>query len=577
MRIRSRGMSALMLTLVSVSGLSCADLHGNSDDGQVSTNEGALSYPAIPPFTIAVDSPPIAFLTNAKYQEVKNFNATLVFDNAGVDGIGPTDTALVYAKNNGLKMIVADSAHINPKAGPPLNSDIDALANHYKSNPTVEGYYIVDEPSATLFTELQNITRRFKADDPGHMTFVNLFPSEEGLAGEGVLDYGSEFVTSSQSLGQTFKTPPYMTKISTVQFGIDRSQWSAGEVLTLRLWNSPQKTSLYAQTSLSTPSDNWPMFPLNAGVLPNTSYYMEITHNGGGDHSVGPLSTSAPGEKFINDGTGYKNGIQTSWDLWFAFNQYNPAGTYDDYVCRWVSKSPDVLSFDYYPFNISGTVDDHYFENLEIIRMQAQRNGNAPFWSYIQSIGINNVLRVPNAPEMRYQIYSTLAYGAKGYIYFGYWTPSNPIFHDAIIQPNGTESPSYVWGKAINAEVLKLGPTLMTLTSQQVYQTGLTIPLNTLVLPATFFVQPNDGAARLSIGYFKSVGGRTYLMLFNRDTANSQTVLFMFNPKPAGVTEISKTTGTEVSTPYDPVTGFLNLTFAPGDGRLFALPVGYSG
>jgi hypothetical protein len=78
------------------------------------------------------------------------------------------------------------------------------------------------------------------------------------------------------------------------------------------------------------------------------------------------------------------------------------------------------------------------------------------------------------------------------------------------------------------------------------------------------------------IGTFTNVNGRKYVMLTLRDYISSRTVTFNFNPKPASITEISKITGLEVAVPgYSSATGNVTLTFAKGEGKLFALPVGY--
>lgn len=54
------------------------------------------------------------------------------------------------------------------------------------------------------------------------------------------------------------------------------------------------------------------------------------------------------------------------------------------------------------------------------------------------------------------------------------------------------------------------------------------------------------------------------------------TLDFNFSPKPASITEISKSTGLEVSVPgYNATTGVLSITLIQGEGRLFALPAGF--
>ncbi|GGD47788.1 hypothetical protein [Paenibacillus nasutitermitis] len=66
-------------------------------------------------------------------------------------------------------------------------------------------------------------------------------------------------------------------------------------------------------------------------------------------------------------------------------------------------------------------------------------------------------------------------------------------------------------------------------------------------------------------------------MLTNRDYTASKTLSFNFSPNPASLTEISKTTGLETGVSgYNAATGILNLSLSPGEGRLFALPAGFS-
>lgn len=68
---------------------------------------------------------------------------------------------------------------------------------------------------------------------------------------------------------------------------------------------------------------------------------------------------------------------------------------------------------------------------------------------------------------------------------------------------------------------------------------------------------------------------RTSETRVNRDYANARTLSFSLPSKPSAVTEWSKTTGAEIATNYNAATGKLSASFAPGEGRLFALPAGY--
>jgi len=453
----------------------------------------------------------------------------------------------------------------------PSVADIQEIANHYKTNSAFLGYNLMDEPSAEAMTGLQRTAELFKQEDPNHLTYVNLLPTYAGNLGFG--GQTGVFVNPAQSVGQSFKTNSTTTSISTIQLYMEKSQWGTNEPLTLKLWNSPAKTTLIAQQTLSGASTNYPQFTLNASVSPSTTYYWELTHEGGGDNSVGWVVKSTNGTKWEKDGTAYLAGSPTDGDFWFTLNQNLTAFSYEDYVYRWASKDPDFMMYDHYPFGVSGGISTDYYSNMEIIRRQSLA-ASIDFWTYIQSVGITGALKAPTEGEMRYQVYTSLAYGAKGINYFTYETPSGQgeAFHDGILLPDGTKNASYTYAQTINAEVLKLGPKLLSLTSRAVYHTG-TLPGGTTALPSSFFLQPSNPSDPLVIGYSTDTDGRRYIMVTNRDTINSRTVSFVLPSKPGAVTEVSKTTGTEVSTNYNVSTGTLSSSFAPGEGRLYALPL----
>jgi len=452
----------------------------------------------------------------------------------------------------------------------PTTEAINDIVSHYAANPGLLGYNLMDEPGAAAMTGLQGTMERFRAADPHHISYVNLLPNYAGNLGFGAQT--GEFVTPGNALGQTFKTNAKTSHISTVQLYIDKSQWGSNEPLTLRLWDSPAKTSLLGESSQVGSATSFPLFELDAAVSPNTAYYWELTHGGGGDNSVGWVIRSTGGAKLEKDGTAYVSGTPVNGDFWFTLNQNLLPYSYEDYVYRWASKQPDFLLFDHYPFRTGGGFSNEYYANLEIIRRQALA-ASLDFWTYIQSVGITGALRSPSDSELRYNVYSSLAYGAKGLNYFTYETPAGQgeSFHDGIILPGGAQGPLYTSAQSVNGKVLKLGPTLKTLASQAVYHTG-TLPSMTTALPAGFFWQPVDAAQPLIIGYFKNDSGREYVMVVNKDTVNEKTVSFALSTKPANVTEISQSTGLETATDYHASSGILSALLAPGEGRLYALP-----
>lgn len=462
----------------------------------------------------------------------------------------------------------------------PSTSLIDEIADHYKTQSSVAGFNIIDEPFANQLTRVFDTVDRFRFKAANKMTFVNLLPEHfKDAAGNSNFGFGTadgEYVSSTKPLGQTFITNGVTNSISTIQLWVDPNTWAANEALTLKLWNAPSKNSLIAQKTIyGGHSTLYPQFTLNAVVTPNTSYYWELVHNGGGDNSVGWVVRSSIGTNWERSGAAYINGVQSDSDFWFTINQNLIATSYEDYVYRWANQRPDFLMYDLYPFLSDGTFRSCYYSNMEVVRRQSLQAG-IPFWTYIQSCGIVNDLRTPNANEIRYQVYTSLAYGCKGYSYFLYWTPdASTGIQNGIILPDGTVNTAvYNAVRDTNAEVLKLGPVLKTLTSQAVYHTG-TLPALTTAIPSDFFFKPSNTSVPTVMGYLTDGSGRKYIFAVNRDEVNSRTISFNVTPKPSTVKEISKTTGNEADTNYNASTGVLSASFAPGEGRLYVLPAGY--
>merc|ERR1740130_2497634 len=102
------------------------------------------------------------------------------------------------------------------------------------------------------------------------------------------------------------------------------------------------------------------------------------------------------------------------------------APDYDTYVREFVEQvKPDVLSMDHYPdfaipHNGSGINLDGYRTDLGVMRKYALKAG-IPFWNYF---GVERVFGGESEVSeamIRWQMFTSLAYGAKGLLYFCYW------------------------------------------------------------------------------------------------------------------------------------------------------------
>lgn len=258
--------------------------------------------------------------------------------------------------------------------------------------------------------------------------------------------------------------------------------------------------------------------------------------------------------------------------------------TYDEHVERFVREvKPEVLSMDHYPIMRPGADGrGAYLDNLETMRTHSLK-ARIPFWNFFYSMPFNDRLD-PTEAQIRWQIFASIAYGAKGVLYFCYWTPGKGAGGagefpkgGAIITAEGLKTRHYDEARRINAQLKNLGPTLMNLTSLRVLRiktdtdvrealTGL--PLGNMTRVA------GDPAGEFIVGIFSHTDGRRAVLILNHDYSFTAwpTVEFA-GADSANVMEMSKTTG-EIAPVVDdsPELKGLQLSFGAGDARLFLLP-----
>jgi hypothetical protein len=112
--------------------------------------------------------------------------------------------------------------------------------------------------------------------------------------------------------------------------------------------------------------------------------------------------------------------------------------TYEEHVEEFVTTvKPRVISYDHYALVHDGLRPD-YYQNLEIIRRASLKHG-VLFW-YILLVTPHGPYRDPSEGELRWQVYTSLAYGCQGILYFTYFTPhdANWDFRRGLIRRDGT-------------------------------------------------------------------------------------------------------------------------------------------
>ena len=244
-------------------------------------------------------------------------------------------------------------------------------------------------------------------------------------------------------------------------------------------------------------------------------------------------------------------------------------GTYEQYVDNYLTTvKPRLLSFDHYGLMTDGLRGD-YFLNLEIIRRQGLKH-NVPFGFIFQLIPFSTC-RNPTESELRWQVNTALAYGAKALMYFTYWTPTNdPTFVNsvAIIDPQTKRSPHYEEAKRINKEIKAWAPTLMKLTSTGVYHVG-DLPSGTQRLPENGRVKI-DGKGAFIVGTFQHQDGSEWLIVMNRNMRDAAEISLSFDASIKSVRDVSTKNG-RLSRVKLKEHRTSPLTLAPGGAKLMKL------
>lgn len=231
---------------------------------------------------------------------------------------------------------------------------------------------------------------------------------------------------------------------------------------------------------------------------------------------------------------------------------------YREHLRRYVDiVKPDLISYDHYHF-LKSKDGKQYFLNLELIREVALK-ANLPFLNIIQACDGEPNWRLPSRNEMRFLIYTTMAYGGRGISYFRYWGPKSVggLYHDGVISPIGRDA------AALNKEMNSLGPELMKLQSKAVYHTD-DLPFGASAIPSDCPVQVTANHPCV-LGLFDNDA----LMVVNRDYNKATFARLTFSDSVSGLREYDRKTGRWKSYCRIKAGSPVSIDIAPGDGRLF--------
>lgn len=224
----------------------------------------------------------------------------------------------------------------------------------------------------------------------------------------------------------------------------------------------------------------------------------------------------------------------------YANTQQLGAPSYEEHVERFIATcKPAILSYDHYALMDDGSLRRGYWLNLEQIRAAAKKHG-LTFWNIVLAAAHFNYREATTA-DLRFQVYTTLAYGGRGIAYFTYFAPQVGNYRAAPIDQFGNPTATWQHMQNVNLQVAKLAPTLMALTSDDVYHFGSVPDGSHPPGDSALLKGMNEG--EFMAGDFTHEDGSRFVMIVNKDFTKSRPCFPQYRTPPAGVRMVSPYTG----------------------------------
>ena len=196
-----------------------------------------------------------------------------------------------------------------------------------------------------------------------------------------------------------------------------------------------------------------------------------------------------------------------------------------------------LVSFDNYtqmnPYGNGEGVDD-YYTSLRVYS-EAAAAQNSPFWSIVLSVG-HFRYRCPNEDDIRWQLYTSVAHGAKGIIWFYYrMTRSHINYRNAPVNELGEKTETWTWlSRQLRLFHKTYGPLMMRLTHRGSWHLGRVYggwqEWNNNAHPfVTDFISNHSLPGVFS--RFTDDNDQEYIAILNNDQRESGMFHLIFTPK----------------------------------------------
>lgn len=254
------------------------------------------------------------------------------------------------------------------------------------------------------------------------------------------------------------------------------------------------------------------------------------------------------------------------------------ADTYEEYVEKYVQTvKPHNITYDHYHFMREDSVETNenlmtdrderliyeatfmknerpgFFENLDCVQ-KISKKYEIPFNIIILLVAHGGYRNITEA-EIRFEVFQSLAYGARGISYYTYWTPKVELwnYHDGIIENDGSKTKHYYEVEKVNKDLDLVGTELMDKEHIKTIHASETEDIETCGISF-------KGAKNLTVGVYED----GYLLLANKNYTDAEICKIYIGTKEVEI--LNKKTGRTEKIPVE--NGMVKIKIAAGDGEL---------
>ncbi|MHB9032438.1 MAG: hypothetical protein ACYC6L_05265 [Anaerolineae bacterium] len=288
--------------------------------------------------------------------------------------------------------------------------------------------------------------------------------------------------------------------------------------------------------------------------------------------SVEDYKRAFPGKiPWINLLPMYANVKQLTGGAWMANIEYyeTPATSYQQYLDEYIAQvDTDYIAVDIYPCHHKAGIKvtyPGYLRNIEMVADACRASGRA-FWVCVQSCSWNlEVVRIPDAADVRWQVYTMLSFGASNLIHYVY--AGRPHHWGSPVDIEGHKGPLWEVYRDLAVELAGFADIYGSCRSLGAFSHNCTAdtPYLEMANPYTGFkaigdIQCDDP---LLVGCFgRAVGGSAFTLVNMSDLVLNKTVTARIKINGATVTSYCRGQACVL----EPEGGYYTFTLPCGDG-----------